>query len=86
MCGGGKKKISQAQKDQALSSRIRQSDYDMVGRIDRGLRARRLKTPEQLAAEARARVDGTGRNAQLAYNLEYKKQVVSETPVYGEEI
>ena len=48
MCGGGGS--SGSSREQALSSRVRQAELDMISRVNRGLEIRRLLTPEEIAA------------------------------------
>ena len=50
MCGGGGGNSS-GERQQALSSRVRQGELDMISRVNRGLEIRRLLTPEEIAAK-----------------------------------
>ena len=85
MCGGGKQ-TSYMDPSQALSSRMRQAEQDMIARVNRGVPQRRLLSPQEVALK---QFGGTIPRDQYGrptseYAKALKEAQSSEQPVYGE--
>ena len=75
MCGNKGKGNNSLANQQALANRIRRADDDMLSRVNRGLKIRRLLTPLEVAKSTGV----TGLNlGSLA-----SKFAISDTPVFA---
>ena len=75
MCGNKSKGNNSVANQQALANRIRQAENDMLSRINRGLKVRRLLTPLEVAKATGVKGLNLGSLA--------SKFAISDTPVFA---